>query len=824
MANLSDWLELVVPEATINQVANPSFETDVSGWTATSGGVVRVVGGTAGAYAARFTATALNGRLQQSATAVAGTTGQPWTASAWVKAGSSAVTLQIREGTTVLASVAHSGGGAWEHLTITHTLTANRNLTVAVVDGRSSGWTAVDIDAVQLEQKAYATTYCDGDQDGCRWLGTQHLSRSFRSAASRAGGRPQSFRALGVIVQSMAGAGAPPMKNLTTDYEYREGASYQRTAVQARLLTLSCAVDGQRDVATLLATRDRLLRILMPTRNGQPALLRFTKYGIPVRLAVRYDGGLEMTDVRMPLEQFPVRLLAVDPLWESDVERAQALTIFNQLTIYDGLARRTPEGIWDGIGTQAGDSTGIQVNALAKAPDGTIYAGGTLTGAVVGGVTMALPLLRWDGTAWAQCGSGTTTAGASIQTIAIGPDGKVYVGGSFLTIGGVTGSNIAVYDPTANTWAAMGSGTNGTVAAVCVDTAGVTGRVWIGGNFTARGNGFGGSGLSVGPYCAYFDGTNWQTQISFNNQVSVITRGADGYLYFGGAFSTISDGVTTVAAVGIARWLGPYTGTGNPPGGLGAGVNAQVRSIWLDPDTGRLHVGGAFTTAGGSPAYGVAIWTGSGWQAMGGFQEIGAAADVFQFFKLANGDLLATGRFDSIVSGRPCNYSVARWTGADWVPLDGILQGSGAQYVVAAVEAAPGELIFGVSTTKTLIYYGPSNVVTAGGPTYPRVVLAGLSAGLVLTLVNRRTGRELVLDYQAFTGETLTLDLRPDRKRLTSSWKGDQTGGIPLGTALATWALEDGSQDVGLLSTAGGTDLMIWRDRHWSVDTVPLSS
>jgi hypothetical protein len=818
MTNLSDWLELVVPEATTNEIKNPSFETDTSSWTTTSAGVFRVVGGTAGAYAARLTASATNGRLEHTGTA--GLNGQSWTASAWVKAGSGAVQLQIREGTTVLASVASSGGGAWEHLAVTHPLTANRTLTVAIVDTRSSAWTAVDVDAVQLEQKAYATTYCDGDQDGCRWLGTQHASRSYRSAASRDGGRPQSFRALGLSVQSMAGAGAPPVKNLTTDYEYREGASYQRTAVQSRLLTLLCTVDGQRNVSTFHAVRDALLRILMPTRSGEPAILRYAQHGVPVRLRVHYDGGLELTDVRLPLEQFPIRLLAVDPLWESDIERAQSLSIFNQLTIYAGLARRTPEGIWDQVGTGFGDTTGMQINALAKGPGGTIYAGGPLTTAVVSGVTMTSPLIQWNGTSWAQVGTGAASGGASINAIAIGPDGKVYVGGNFSQMGGVAANNIAVYDPVANTWSAMGSGLNSTVNAICVDTAGVTGRVWAGGAFTARGTGF-----PIGPYCAYFDSINWFTQISFNSQVLCITRGADGYLYFGGTFTTISDGLVTATANGIGRWLGPYTGTGNPPGGLGSGTAGYVRSIQVDPDTGRLYCCGAFATAGGIPAYGVAVWNGTGWQAMGGFQQAGAVADVLQFFKLANGDLLATGHFDTIVGGRACYFGAARWTGADWVPLDGILYGaSAAQTVIAAVEASPGELIFGLDVNKVLILWGPSNTVVASGPTYPRLVLSGFSSSVpVLTLVNRRTGRELVLDYIPFSGEALTLDLRPDRKRLTSSWKGDVTGGIPLGTALATWALEDGSQDVGLLSWAGGTGVLIWRDRHWSVDTVPIS-
>lgn len=832
MANLSDWLELVVPEETTNQISNPSFETDTSAWSGSGGALTRVAGGVRGAYCGQFLGTVVSAAIAADLPSTGGAGGTSWTVSGWVKASSTLVSLDLYAvpngggGAVLISRASHPGDGAWHELIATGTASSSTYQTVQlrVSDSRSSGWTAVLLDAIQLERKAYRTTYCDGDEAGCRWLGTRHLSRSYRPASTRAGGRPQSFRALGFTVQSMAGAGMPPVKNLTTDYEYRAGASYQRTAVQARLLTLMVTVDGQRDVAAFHAARDRLLRILAPSRSGVASLLRYTKHGVATRLHVRYDGGLEMTDVRWPLEQFPVRLLAEDPLWESDIERSLVLSTFNQLTIYDGLARRTPEGIWDQIGTQAGDSTGIQINAIAKAPDGTIYAGGGLTGAVVGGTTMALPLMKWTGTAWAQCGSGTTSAGASINTIAFGPDGRVYVGGTFLTLGGVTASNIAIYDPAANTWSAMGSGFNAAVYTICVDTAGVTGRVWAGGAFTARGNGFGGSGIAVGPYVAYFDGTNWFTQLSTNNVVTVITRGADGYLYVGGAFTTINDSLTTISAAGIARWLGPYTGTGSSPNALGSGVNDQPRSIWLDPDTGRLYVAGNFTTAGGLAAYGVAIWTGSGWQALGGFQEAGGAADVFGFFKLSNGDLLAFGRFDSIVSGRPCYYGVAKWTGSDWIPLDGILQGSGAQYVLTAVEASPGELIFGLSATKTLIYYGPSNLVAASGTTYPKLVLAGLSAGLLLTLVNRMTGSSLVLDYQAISGETLALDLRPDRKTLTSSWKGDVTGSIPLATALSTWSLEDGTQDVGLLSTAGGTGTMTWRDRHWSVDTVPLSS
>ncbi|MFN8730683.1 MAG: hypothetical protein ACK5Z4_12580, partial [Planctomyces sp.] len=105
-----------------------------------------------------------------------------------------------------------------------------------------------------------------------------------------------------------------------------------------------------------------------------------------------------------------------------------------------------------------------QVSAVAVLPGGDVIAGGWFR--VAGGV-LARNIARYNPTtnSWSALGSGTND---SVDALAVLPGGDVIVGGNFTIAGGVAANRIARYNPTTNTWSALGWGMNSDVYALAV--------------------------------------------------------------------------------------------------------------------------------------------------------------------------------------------------------------------------------------------------------------------------------------------------------------------------------------------------------------------
>lgn len=134
---------------------------------------------------------------------------------------------------------------------------------------------------------------------------------------------------------------------------------------------------------------------------------------------------------------------------------------------------------------------------------------------------------------------------------------------------------------------------------------------------------------------------------------------------------------------GAFQWIGGlaanrvvlYDPVANACTALGSGLDGSVHALFVLPN-GDLIAGGAFATAGGVAAPGVARWTGVAWVPMGA----GLSQTVFDFVVLPNGDLVAAG-----------SQCVMRWSGGAWMPM-GPTSFSG----VATLAVLPtGELIAG---------------------------------------------------------------------------------------------------------------------------------
>lgn len=194
---------LVVDEATTNYITNPSFEVDTAGWTQLSGTLSKQAGAAKiGGFGGRLVTTANSQAIEGIFADGVAAAGQTWTLSLWIKIADgkeARVTLSGRDsGNGGLANLADTGNfttrGLWKRIVLTGTAPASTAKLRVEIEGRTGGAQTIEFDGFQLEQKSYATTYCDGslgpDTDYA-WSGTAHASTSTRSAGLKIVGIPQ---------------------------------------------------------------------------------------------------------------------------------------------------------------------------------------------------------------------------------------------------------------------------------------------------------------------------------------------------------------------------------------------------------------------------------------------------------------------------------------------------------------------------------------------------------------------------------------------------------------------------------------------------------
>ncbi|MEX2217682.1 MAG: hypothetical protein WD749_02890, partial [Phycisphaerales bacterium] len=139
-------------------------------------------------------------------------------------------------------------------------------------------------------------------------------------------------------------------------------------------------------------------------------------------------------------------------------------------------------------------------------------------------------------------------------------------------------------------------------------------------------------------------------------------------------------GQFTAAGRTLASNIAMWDGSGWQA--LGSGMDQYVKALAVLP-TGELVAAGAFSTAGGTPARRIARWDGNAWSPLGtGVGSVQFDA-VFALAVLPGGDLIAGGAFSG-AGGNPAN-NVARWNGSSWSALGSGLNGS-----VAALAVRPG--------------------------------------------------------------------------------------------------------------------------------------
>ena len=185
-----------VAQATTNLITNPSFEVNLLGWTATTGGSTMSGARSAlqylwGSYCLRITnsTSTADAFYEFSISGVAAST--VYSISVWVNCTSFtagaignrclAAYDSANVGTTFTASTITASTNGWVRHTITCTTTASPG-TLRVRLYSPNG--TIHYDGVQAEQKTAPTPYCDGSLGPAHsWSGTANASTSSRTAA-----------------------------------------------------------------------------------------------------------------------------------------------------------------------------------------------------------------------------------------------------------------------------------------------------------------------------------------------------------------------------------------------------------------------------------------------------------------------------------------------------------------------------------------------------------------------------------------------------------------------------------------------------------------
>ena len=275
---------------------------------------------------------------------------------------------------------------------------------------------------------------------------------------------------------------------------------------------------------------------------------------------------------------------------------------------------------------------------VAVQPDGKILIGGSFTTlSPNGGVAVTrnyIARLNPDGTLDTVF---DPNANGSVLSIAVQVDGKILVGGSFDTIGGQTRIFIARLDAATGLADSFDPNANGSVYSIAVQA---DGKILAGGLFTNIGG-------QTRNRIARLDATTGLAD-SFNpnadTSVYAIAVQADGKILAGGNFNSIGGQTRNL----IAR-LDPTTGLADS---FDPNANNDVRSIAVQAN-GKILAGGLFTGIGGQTRNFIARLDAT--TGLADAFDPNAIQTVVSIAAQADGKILAGGIFSSI-GGQPRNH------------------------------------------------------------------------------------------------------------------------------------------------------------------------
>jgi hypothetical protein len=256
----------------------------------------------------------------------------------------------------------------------------------------------------------------------------------------------------------------------------------------------------------------------------------------------------------------------------------------------------------------------------------------------------------------------------SINSVAQGPNGEIYILGSFEDASGEANADyVARWN--GSRWVGLGQSASGDGVFSCTDDClfsdiaiSPTGDVFISGSFDVAGF------VDQQPLMKW-DGSSWTSVISDADAVIYkMLFTAEGDLYVSGEFQNLAD---IAEADNVAKWNGSsWSALGSDGSGNGAFDWAYAMAFGSD---NSLYVSGSFSDAGGtSSASYLARWDGTTWSAVGTESIDGQEFASFAYSLVVDS---STGR-DVLYAGGCMewgdqSFSVARYDGTTWAELSG---------------------------------------------------------------------------------------------------------------------------------------------------------
>jgi N-acetylneuraminic acid mutarotase len=313
--------------------------------------------------------------------------------------------------------------------------------------------------------------------------------------------------------------------------------------------------------------------------------------------------------------------------------------------IFEPQTQHTASGTWD---TQFGLPNGVSgiVEAVAADGQGNVYVGGSFI--VVGGISTPVNNIARFNTqtnTWSSLGTGSSNGVNNDVTALAVVGNEVYVGGSFTSAGGVSANSVARFNTQTNTWSSLGTGSSNGVNDVVAALAVVGNEVVVGGTFTSAG------GVSANRVARFNTQTNTWSSLGTGssngvNDVVAALAVVGNEVVVGGRFNSAGG----VSANSVARfntqtntWSSLGTGSSNGVSGIGL-----VYVYALAVVGNEVVVGGTFTSAGGVSANRVARFNTltNTWSSLGMFSSNGVG-DIVRALAVVGNEVVVGGRFTS---------------------------------------------------------------------------------------------------------------------------------------------------------------------------------
>ena len=801
---------IVKPKASENMCTNPSFEVNTTGWTTGGTNTIARGGGSGPRGVYSLKCTYKDNVLLANYPFTAGAAGN-YCLSMDVYIPASYSGTQPRFYFTAFTGITNLVFGypslsirdKWQRVTCTATLAAGDLVGNVYVYENGAAPDVNDyiyIDGVQIETGTVATTYFDGDIletiKGVKqyyWAGQAHASKSYRLASTRSGGELIDITTYCKKID-VIGLGIAPTD--VNSIDLTDGTKrFQRTNLNSRYFTLAVAFNNT-TIGGVQASRNAMINLVKPdlVTYQQPLIIRYqgetdggVKASEPIDIKCVYVSGLD-TALQRDFERANIVFEISGSYLQRAYDSASVLGYQTTVANMANIMQRGADGIWLPL------ATGLNgyVRAFATHPiTGDLYIAGNFTDA--GGVADADKICKWNRTAFSAVGASVFTN--DIYALAFAPNGDLYIGGNFTNVGDANGDYIVKWDGTA--YSSLDTGVSGHVNALIFDN---DGNLYLGGDFNSAG---GDAGIHK---IAMWDGTSFNlVTAAITDPVVAMDFAPNGDLYIGGTFTNVGDANGDY----IVMWDGTALHS------LSTGLSLTVYALACAPN-GDVYIGGDFTNAGDANGDYITRWDGLKFNSLGN----GLNSRVRTLMLSDDGNLYVGGLFTK--SGLlTFPDRIAIWTGSQWRPVDINVQDVSAYIYAITIHPRTGTLYIGGDWTGTDAISATvttPNISTA--TSYPIIQING--PGTIWQIKNYTTGKAIFFDdLTLLAGEVITLDLRPGKISITSTFRGSILPYVLPGSSY-DFPLLPGANNVsaylfGSTSAASGI-VMTWKDNYHGID------